>query len=116
MKSSDLFTKLLRPCWSWLVLLPIALYLFKNYSLIIYLLILLIISSQILQTFFNKYFYSVNLLIYKNPGLGLSQYIINLQDIEGLIFSQSFLQRKIKMNDIYDLHAQELIKYFKKLY
>lgn len=130
LKSSAIFAKLLRTCWSWLVLLPVALYFFKNYSLIIYLLILLIISSQILQTFFNQYFYSSNLLIYKNSGLGLSKYIVSLQDIEDLIFSQSFLQRKlnlcsitivikdnpprkIKMADIYDLHAQELIKYFK---
>ncbi|WP_238597585.1 PH domain-containing protein [Staphylococcus edaphicus] len=133
LKRSAIFVKLLRTCWSWSVLLPVVLYFFKNYSLIIYLLILLIISSQILQTFFNKYSYSSDLLVFKNSGLSLSQYIVNLQDIEDLIFSQSFLQRKfnlcsvtvvikdnpprkIKMTDIYDLHAQELIKYFKQQY
>lgn len=132
LKGRALIIKLLRTSWSWLIILPICLYFFGEFSFVIYLLMFFIVLSQALQTIFNKYYYSSNLLVYRNSGVSLNQYIVKMQDIEDLILTQSFLQqklnlcsieivikdqppKKIKLHDIYYLHAYRIIKYFKKM-
>lgn len=124
------FTKLFRTSWSWLFILPTLLYFFKGYWLIFVILIALVLFSQITQAFFNKYYYTNDLLIYKQSGVSFNEYIINFDNIEDLIVTQNLLQRifavcsvlivikdsppkKIKLHDIYDKHAYNIAKIFR---
>lgn len=125
----SVFTKLIRTSWSWLIVLPVCLYFFRDYWLIFIFLILLVLFSQIFQVFFNKYYYTNKLLIYQHSGISTSEYIINFDNIEDVVITQNFIQKlfkvcstsivikdsppkKIKMHDIYEKHAYNIAMNF----